>query len=125
MTHVQAALPACSAPLFTLFIGEGGTNKPACAGQKQSGGLEGTKVGEFVHLTRLHVGVFTPAKSGSTREKAKGKQDLSGWGYNEGGNNPHHTRSQAQKNNKTVYSGSLMRKSQIYKGHLKGQGIQL
>ena len=25
VTHVQAALPACSAPLFTLFIGEGGT----------------------------------------------------------------------------------------------------
>jgi len=39
------------------------------------------------------------------------------------GNNPHHTRRQAQKNNKTVYSGSLMRKSQIYKEHLKEQGI--
>ena len=81
----------------------------------------------IVHDTRLHVGVFTPARSGRPREKAKGniRQDLSGRGYNEGGTTHTTQDAKAQKNNKTVYSGSLMRKSQIYKEHLKEQGIQL
>ena len=76
---------------------------------------------------RVYVGGFTPAKSGRPREKAKGniRQDLSGRGNNEGGTAHTTQDAKAQKNNKTVYSSSLMRESQIYKEHLKEQGIQL